>query len=72
MALQSLAQQVVDTAAALTPEFSTAALLALKAALAVAPTQAPPQVLATAPFGATDSYAIGELEPENATDAFAQ
>ena len=30
------------------------------------------EVLATAPFGATDSYAIGELEPENATDAFAQ
>ena len=30
------------------------------------------EVLATAPFGATDSYAIGELGPENATDAFTQ
>jgi maleate isomerase len=30
------------------------------------------EVLETAPFGATDSYAIGELGPENATDAFAQ
>ena len=28
------------------------------------------EVLATAPFGATDSYAIGELGPENVTDAF--
>jgi maleate cis-trans isomerase len=30
------------------------------------------EVVATAPFGATDSYAIGALGAENATDAFAR
>ena len=30
------------------------------------------EIVATAPFGATDSYAIGALGAENATEAFAQ